>query len=77
MKFTVKGYASKTLIEKAKRMLKNGQTEFSADYGYKNINVFEHGSKKYASITTTKRVKVGKDRYHDIAGDNAVVFIEE
>jgi hypothetical protein len=73
----VEGRATKNLINKAVKMLKNGQKEYMADYGFTNINVFENpDGSKFASISTTKRIKVGKDRYQDVAGYCATVWIE-
>ena len=77
MKVKVEGSATKTLINKAMQMLKKGEKEYSADYGLTTIHVFENqDGSKFASISTVKRVRVGKDRYHDVAGYNATVSIE-
>jgi hypothetical protein len=76
MPVKVQGSATKTLINKAVRMLKNGQKEYVADYGYTNINVYENrDGTKFASISTTKRIKIGPDRYQDVAGYQATVEI--
>jgi hypothetical protein len=74
MVLKVQGSATKTLINKAVRMLKNGQKEYVADCGYTHINIYEHrDGTKFASISTTKRIKVGPDRYRDVAGYRATV----
>jgi hypothetical protein len=76
MPVKVQGDAMKTLINKAVRMLKNGQKEYAANYGYTYINVYENKDRsKFASICTTKRIKVGQDRYRDVAGYRATVEI--
>jgi hypothetical protein len=76
MAVKVQGNATKTLINKAVQMLKNGQKKYVADCGYTYILVFENrGGTKYASISTTKRIKVGPDRYWDAVGYQANVEI--
>jgi hypothetical protein len=78
MKVIVEGSATKTLINKAVRMLKNGEKEYNADYGYTNIFVFKNqDGSMVANISTIKRIRIGKDRYHDVAGFNATVRIEK
>jgi hypothetical protein len=45
MKVKVEGNATKTLINKAVRMLKTGQKAYEADSGYTHIMVYETGGK--------------------------------
>jgi len=78
MKIKVEGNATKTLINKAVVMLKKGEKEYNADCGNTTISVFENqDGSKFASISTVKRVRVGKDRYQSVAGYSATVSIED
>jgi hypothetical protein len=81
LKTTVKvqGFAPKNLVNKAVKMLKNGEKHYTANHDHIHIDVVENqDGTRVAIINTTKRMRDGsKDqhRYVNIAIDKAYVQI--
>jgi len=75
--FLIEGEATKTVIKKALAMLKKGtEKEYTWNSGLNSISIYtEQDGTRFAVINTTKIIKTGKDRYINIAGDNAVIKI--